>query len=113
VPHFLGLHAMQVLPVVALLLTRRRGSDARAVRLTCVTAGSYFALFALLLVQALSGESVVAPSPMFLSAFTIWAVATAIIAAGAARSANADVYVRPGWLARVFGLAHRVRPART
>ena len=113
VPHFLGLHAMQVLPVVALLLTRRRGSDARAVRLTCVAAGSYFALFALLLVQALSGESVVAPSPMFLSAFTIWAVATAIIAPGAARSANADVHVRPGWLARVFGLAHRVRPART
>ena len=56
VPHFLGLHAMQVLPVVALLLTRRRGSDARAVRLTFVAAGSYFALFALLLVQALSGS---------------------------------------------------------
>jgi hypothetical protein len=88
VPHFLGLHAMQVLPVVALLLTRRRGSDARAVRLTFVAAGSYFALFALLLVQALSGESVVAPSLVFLSAFTIWAVATAIIAAGAARSAK-------------------------
>jgi hypothetical protein len=86
VPHFLGLHAMQVLPVVALLLTRRRGSDARAVRLTFVAAGSYFALFALLLVQALSGESVVAPSPVFLSAFTIWAVGTAIFAAGAARS---------------------------
>jgi len=86
VPHFLGLHAMQVLPVVALLLTRRRGSDARAVRLTFVAAGSYFALFVLLLVQALSGESVVAPSPVFLSAVTIWAVATAIIAAGAARS---------------------------
>ena len=85
VPHFLGLHAMQVLPVVALLLTRRRQSDVRAVRLTFVAAGSYFALFALLLVQALSGESVVAPSPAFLSGFTIWAAATAITAAGAAR----------------------------
>ena len=86
VPHFLGLHAMQVLPVVALLLTRRRRSDARAVRLTFVAAGSYFALFALLLAQALSGESVAAPSPAFLSGFTIWAAATAITAAGAARS---------------------------
>jgi len=91
VPHFLGLHAMQALPMVALLLTRRRGSDARAVRLTFVAAGSYFALFALLLVQALSGESVVAPSPAFVSGFTIWAAATAVIAAGAARSANHSV----------------------
>jgi hypothetical protein len=88
VAHFIGLHAMQVLPMVALLLTRWRRSDARAVRLTCVAAGSYFALFALLLVQALSGESVVAPSPAFLFGFTIWAAATAIIAAGAARSAK-------------------------
>ena len=88
VPHFLGLHAMQVLPVVALLLTRRRRSDARALRLTFVAAGSYFALFALLLVQALSGESVAAPSPAFLSGFTIWAAATAITAAGAARSSK-------------------------
>jgi hypothetical protein len=78
VPHFLGLHAMQVLPVVALLLTRRRGSDARAVRLTFVAAGSYFALFALLLVQALSGESVVAPSPAFVTAFALWALTTGI-----------------------------------
>ena len=88
VAHFVGLHAMQVLPVVAWLVTRRRGSDARALRLTLVAAGSYSALFALLLVQALSGESVVAPSPAFLSGFTIWAAATAIIAAGAARSAK-------------------------
>jgi hypothetical protein len=88
VAHFVGLHAMQVLPVVAWLLTRRRGSDARALRLTFVVAGSYFALFALLLVQALNGESVVAPSPAFLSGFTIWAAATAITAAGAARSAK-------------------------
>ena len=78
VAHFVGLHAMQVLPVVAWLLTRRRKSDARALRLTFVAAGSYFALFALLLVQALSGESVVAPSPAFVTAFALWALTTGI-----------------------------------
>jgi hypothetical protein len=88
VAHFVGLHAMQVLPVVAWFLTRRRGPNARALRLTFVAAGSYSALFVLLLAQALSGESVVAPSPAFLAGFTIWAAATAIIAAGAARSAK-------------------------
>jgi hypothetical protein len=88
VAHFVGLHAMQVLPVVAWFLTRRRGSNARALRLTFVAASSYSALFVLLLAQALSGESVVAPSPAFLAGFTIWAAATAIIAAGAARSAK-------------------------
>ncbi len=85
VAHFLGLHAMQVLPAVAWLLTRRRQSDVRALRLTFVAAGSYFALFALLLVQALSGESVAAPSPVFVTAFALWALATGIGVAVAAR----------------------------
>jgi hypothetical protein len=85
VAHFVGLHAIQVLPVVAWLLTRRRLSDVRALRLTIVAAGSYFALFALLLAQALSGESVAAPSPVFVTAFALWAFTTGIGVAVAAR----------------------------
>ena len=42
VAHFVGLHAMQVLPVVAWLLTRRRKSDVQALRLTFVAAAAIF-----------------------------------------------------------------------
>lgn len=91
VPHFLGLHAMQALPLIALVAGRRRASDARRVRLVLAGAGSYFALFAVLLTQALSGESLVAPSPVFVSAFSLWAVATVTAAwlAAAPRAAAA------------------------
>ena len=85
VPHFLGLHAMQALPVVALLLTRRREMPHRRVRLTLAAAGSYFTLFALLLAQALNGQSIAAPSPAFLAAFAVWAGATATVVAVAMR----------------------------
>jgi hypothetical protein len=85
VAHFVGLHAIQVLPAVAWLLTRRRPSDVRALRLTFVAAGSYVALFALLLAQALSGESVAAPSPVFITASALWALTTGIGVAVAAR----------------------------
>jgi hypothetical protein len=86
VPHFLGLHALQALPMVALLLPRRRETDARRTRVTLAAAASYFTLFAILLAQALSGESVVAPSLAFLATFALWAGATAIAAAIALRA---------------------------
>ena len=76
VPHFLGLHAMQVLPVIALGLARRRVSDAVRVRLTVVGAGSYVGLFGILLAQALRGQSVAAPDAMTLALVGVWAVAT-------------------------------------
>jgi hypothetical protein len=85
VAHFVGLHAMQVLPAVAWLMTRRRGPDVRALRLTFVAAGSYFVLFALLLAQALNGQSIAAPSPVFVTAFALWALATGIGVAAATR----------------------------
>lgn len=84
VPHFLGLHAMQALPIVAVLLTRRQVVQ-RRVRLTLAAAASYFTLFALLLAQALSGQSIAAPSPMFAAAFVLWAIATGIVVAVAMR----------------------------
>ena len=62
VPHFLGLHAMQALPIVALLLA-----------------------------QALNGESIAAPSTAFVVAFALWAVATAIgVTAAMRRQTNAS-----------------------
>jgi hypothetical protein len=91
VPHFLGLHAMQALPIVALLLMRRVEVPQRRVRLTLAAAGSYFTLFALLLAQALNGESIAAPSTAFIVAFVLWAVATAIgVTAAMRRQTNAS-----------------------
>ncbi len=71
VPHFVGLHALQVLPLLALVLrARRREAAPRTIAWAAV---SYGALFALLLTQALRGEPVLAPSPFVLALFAAWA----------------------------------------
>ena len=54
VPHFVGLHATQLLPIVPLVLLRRRDEAAR-VRLTLAAAGGYAIAFVALLFQALWG----------------------------------------------------------
>lgn len=67
IPHFVGMHAMQVIPLVALLI-ELLGSrllalrDARArLGILVVLAGLYLGIIAVLTVQALSGESIVHP----------------------------------------------------
>ena len=89
VPHFLGLHAMQVLPAISLVLARarRRSSGGERARLVRAAAASYAVLTALLLWQALRGQSVVAPDAAMLTALAAWALAT--IAAVAARAGRA------------------------
>jgi hypothetical protein len=78
VAHFVGLHALQVLPIVALILGRRRRlDDVTRVRLTTTAAGSYAALFGILLSQALRGQSVLAPDSTTLSLLAAWALITA------------------------------------
>ena len=59
VPHFIGLHAWQVLPLFVLLVLRR-GSDRTRTRLAIAAAGVYAAVFVGLLVQALRGLPVLA-----------------------------------------------------
>ena len=54
VPHFVGLHAIQLLPLITWRL-RRRGTEGRRVRLTLAAATVYTVLFAGLLLQALGG----------------------------------------------------------
>jgi hypothetical protein len=75
VAHFVGLHAMQVLPLVA-LVARRRYAARGAVRLVMVAAGSHGALFVLLLVQALRGQSVVRPDGTTFLTLAAWAALT-------------------------------------
>ena len=60
IPHFIGLHAMQVLPLMAIGLRRWRRPEAVRVRVLFAAAASYAALFVLLLVQALNGVSLIA-----------------------------------------------------
>jgi hypothetical protein len=62
VPHFIGLHALQALALVALGLRRWRGADSAEtvrIRVMMAAAASYAVVFVLLLLQALRGQSVV------------------------------------------------------
>jgi len=77
VPHFIGLHALQVLPVIALLLWRRRIEDRRRARLVVVAGGGYAALFLVLIWQALRGQALVSPDTLTVSVFVVWAALTA------------------------------------
>jgi hypothetical protein len=83
VPHFLGLHALQALPLLAFALNglRRRITDGDRLHLVRVTGASYAALTAILLWQALRGQSIVAPDALTLAALAAWAVLTAAAAA--------------------------------
>jgi hypothetical protein len=84
VPHFVGLHAMQVLPLVALLLRRTRLAERTRVRVTVTTGLSYAGLFLLLMWQAFAGESVVTPGAVTMSALAAWAIVTGAVVARAA-----------------------------
>lgn len=73
--HFVGLHAVQLLPLFALVVSRRR-SSAIATGLVRVASSSYGALFLLLLFQALRGESIAAPGPLTATLFGVWGAVT-------------------------------------
>jgi len=59
VAHFVGLHALQLLPILTLVVFRGRGERAR-LRLTLVASTVYVLVFVTLLVQALRGVPLVA-----------------------------------------------------
>jgi hypothetical protein len=93
VPHFIGLHAIQVLALLAVGLRRLRRPDTVRVRVVLVAAASYVSLFLLLLWQALRGQSVIAPDAMALASIAIWTVIT-VLAVGSialgSRAASPD-----------------------
>ena len=74
VPHFIGLHAVQMLPAIVWLIGPL-GAVARRRRAVVVAAAAYVALFAILLAQALAGQPVLAPEGRVVWAFAAWAVA--------------------------------------
>ncbi len=77
VPHFVGLHALQILAIGLALVRRRSWSEPARVRAVFVTAGALAALFMILLTQALRGQSFVAPDGATMSVLLVWAIATA------------------------------------
>jgi ABC-type transport system involved in cytochrome c biogenesis permease subunit len=81
--HFVGLHALQALPLlaIALHLLRHRLDEATRVRLLLVAAAAYAALTVSLTWQAVRGQSLVHPDALTLAAWGTLAVATT--AAGA------------------------------
>ena len=91
VSHFVGLHAMQALPLFALVLPRRRLNDLVRVRLTLAWAASYVALFGLLLWQALRGQPLLAPDAATMAAWSLWAAGTAIAAVAAAAAPSSPL----------------------
>jgi hypothetical protein len=96
VAHFLGLHAIQMLSIVALLVARIGWHDVRRVRMVWAISASYVSLFALLLWQALRGQSVTAPDAVTLTALALWAMLTVLavgIASARRESARAHAVV--------------------
>ncbi len=79
VAHFVGLHAIQVLALVAVGLRRWRRPESVRVKAVLIAAASYASLFLLLLWEALRAQSVVAADAMALALIGIWAVSTALV----------------------------------
>jgi hypothetical protein len=78
IPHFVGLHAMQILPLLALVLRRRRSTETARVRVILTAAASYVGLFGILLWQALRGQSFVQPDGATMGVLIGWATVTAV-----------------------------------
>ncbi|HET9196407.1 MAG TPA: hypothetical protein VFO21_26195 [Vicinamibacterales bacterium] len=79
IPHFIGLHAMQVLPLIAVGLRRWRRPEASRVRMLFAAAASYAALFVLLLLQALNGVSLIAGDKTTSGLLAGWALVSLLI----------------------------------
>ena len=83
IAHFVGLHAMQVLPLLALLLVRRQVTHAIRARLMIIGGVSYAVLYVVLLIEALRGVPFIAPDAATITQLGAWAVGT-MTAAGLA-----------------------------
>jgi hypothetical protein len=80
VAHFLGMHGLQVLPLLAWWIARRRASLAPGTQrnLIFALAASYLAFFLLLLAQAFRGQSIAHPDKLTLEGFAVWLFATGV-----------------------------------
>jgi hypothetical protein len=106
VGHFIGMHALQVLPLLALWLGRRRGSVARRLGTVRVAAASYLGLSLLVTWQALRAQPLLRPDPTTLAALAGLVAATALaLAVVRSRTARDGVDGRGPTLAARVGAA--------
>jgi hypothetical protein len=84
IPHFFGLHGLQIIPLLGWLVSRRR--DREAVKMVFAAAASYLAFVAILTWQALRGQSILEPDSATLLAFAIWLAASLTAALAFRRS---------------------------
>jgi hypothetical protein len=80
VPHFFGLHGLQIIPFIGWLSLRRRRDQAagKQIGFAFAIAGSYLALVGILTAQALRGQSVIDPDDATLAAMALWFGAAAV-----------------------------------
>jgi hypothetical protein len=82
VPHFVGLHAFQAVPFIALLIARRGWPRRAQIRLVTIAGASYAGLVTILTWQALRGQSILQPDGLTLMACALLATTTVVAAAG-------------------------------
>lgn len=78
IAHFIGMHGLQVLPLLAWWLARRGLPQVTQRHLVFSLAASYLALFFLLLWQAFRGQPIVQPDRLTVESFALWLMLTAV-----------------------------------
>ena len=80
--HFVGMHAMQVLPLIgAFIVAQNQQLNERKQRqLVWIAGAGYLAVVVLVTWQALRGEALVAPSWVTLTAWGVWLTAVLLAA---------------------------------
>lgn len=81
IPHFVGMHALQVVPFLGWLISRRRGLTARSqLALVAVLSGFYLGLMALLTLQALRAQPLLQPDTVTVVLFAGLGAVSAVAA---------------------------------
>ena len=78
IAHFIGMHGLQVLPLLAWWMARRGLPQGTQRHLVFSLAASYLALFLLLLWQAFRGQPIVQPDRLTVESFALWLMLTAV-----------------------------------
>lgn len=99
IPHFVGIHGAQVIPLLGLLLSRRRRWSLRGrVATVWIAAAFYLGLVALVAFQALRDQSIIAPDALQLGLLGGWisVAALAVLGVWIATQHRQDVAVAEG-----------------
>jgi hypothetical protein len=91
IPHFVGIHALQALPLLAMFLGRFSQHDiVTRTRLVLIGGAGYAGLLGLTTWQALRGQSLIHPDGLTLGVFGLLAAAVAITATAVLRARTRD-----------------------